>query len=301
MTRSNDPGRLRMTLEIISGAMTIAMFSTLLFLLVASAWQSLNRSISGTNRFSHSILFEAAQRFRDQCETLTRQQSVYLASSLVFLVIFLTVYLLNPEHLLFGLPRWQQLAACTVVTVTASYGLVRFASVVLKRKKVEFVRDANIATGHGLLYLAGNQTRVFHDVPCTTGIIDNVIVGPQGVYSVCVVARKAGKDKRVRLKGDQLAFAPGNNCVSVADCGKRAAQLARELRKHVGHDIRVRAVVAVPGWEIDSQASDEYLVVNERNLSMLRGWRDQKDYLMNEDVEQIHQLLTERCTRYKRK
>lgn len=280
--------------------MTIAMFSTLLFLLIASAWQSLIRTFSGTNQFSQSILFEAAQRFRDQCELLTRKQSVYLASSLVFLVIFLTVCLLYPDRLFSGLAEWQLIALCSVVAVTGTYGLYRFTSVVLQRKKIEFVRDANIATGHGLLRLTGTQNRVFHDVPCLAGVIDNVIVGPQGVYSVCVVVRKPGKNNRVRLRADQLAFAPGNDCISVADCGKRAAQLARELRKQVGLDIRVRAVVAVPGWEIDSQASEEYLVVNERNLSMLRGWRDQKDYLMNEDVEQIQKLLTERCTRYKR-
>jgi hypothetical protein len=131
--------------------------------------------------------------------------------------------------------------------------------------------------------------------------VDNVIVGVHGMYAVCVVAKRPGKDNRVRLNGEQLAFAPGSEVISVAECGKRTAQLAREVRKLVGHDIQLRPVIAVPGWEIDSQASDEYLVVNERNLSMLRGWKDQKDYLLNEDVDQIQKMLTERCTRFKRK
>ena len=34
-----------------------------------------------------------------------------------------------------------------------------------------------------------------------------------------------------------------------------AEQLARELRKLLGHEVRVRPVIAVPGWEIDAQAS----------------------------------------------
>ncbi|MDH4047422.1 MAG: hypothetical protein OEW68_09785 [Gammaproteobacteria bacterium] len=288
-----------MTLEVISGAMTIAMFSTLLFLLVAAAWQALNRTLSGDGRFAGSIMFEAAQRFRDQCDKLTRQQSVYLASGLVFLVIFLTAFLLSPDLLFSGLPYWQLVAMLVVVFLSASYGLYRLAVVVVQKKRIEFVRDANIATGHGLQRLTSNQNRVFHDVPCATGVIDNVIVGLHGIYSICVVARKPGKDNRVRLNGEKLSFAPGNDVMSVADCGKRAEQLARELRKHVGHNIRIRPVIAVPGWEIDAQTSSDYLVVNERNLSMLRGWKDQKDYLMNEDVEQIQKLLTERCTRYK--
>jgi hypothetical protein len=290
-----------MTLEILSGAMTIAMLSTLLFLLIAGAWQTLSRAASGNNRFSHSILYEAAQRFRDQCDSLTRKQSVYLASLLVFLVIFCTAFVLSPERLFQGMSEWQLIALLAAVLIAALYGLYRFAVVVLQKKKVEFIRDANIATGHGLQRLTSNQNRVFHDVPCATGVIDNVIVGVQGIYAVCVFAKRPGKDNRVRLNGEQLAFAPGKAVISVAECGKRAAQLAREVRKHLGHDVRVRPVVAVPGWEIDAQASDEYLVVNERNLGMLRGWKDQKDYLMNEDVDQIQKMLTERCTRYKRK
>jgi hypothetical protein len=33
---------------------------------------------------------------------------------------------------------------------------------------------------------------------------------------------------------------------------------------------------------------------------MLSGWKDQADYLMNEDVEAIQKLLTQRCTRFTR-
>ncbi|HSD70052.1 MAG TPA: hypothetical protein VLB07_10885 [Woeseiaceae bacterium] len=290
-----------MTLESVSGALTIALLSTLLFMVVAGVWQTLSRATSGNNRFSHSILYEAAQRFRDQFDSLTRRQSVYLASLLVFVVIFATAFLLGPDRLFQGLAEWQLIALLAGALLAALYGLYRFVAVVLQKKKVEFIRDANIATGHGLLRLTSNQNRVFHDVPCATGVIDNVIVGLHGIYAVCVVAKRPGKDNRVRLNGEQLAFAPGKAVISVADCGKRAEQLAREMRKLLGHEVRVRPVVAVPGWEIDAQASDEYLVVNERNLAMLRGWKDQKDYLMNEDVEHIQKMLTERCTRYKRK
>ncbi|HEX9853121.1 MAG TPA: hypothetical protein VGA68_08905 [Woeseiaceae bacterium] len=290
-----------MTLELLSGAVTIAMLSSALFLLVAGAWQSLNRAPSSSNRFSHSIMYEAAQRFRDQFDALTRKQSVYLASLLVFLVIFSAAFLLGPERLFHGLPEWQLLAVLGIVAIAAVYGIYRFVVVALQRRKVEFLRDANIATGHGLQRLTSNQSRIFHDVPCATGVVDNVIVGVHGMYAVCVVAKRPGKDNRVRLNGEQLAFAPGSEVISVAECGKRTAQLAREVRKLVGHDIQLRPVIAVPGWEIDSQASDEYLVVNERNLSMLRGWKDQKDYLLNEDVDQIQKMLTERCTRFKRK
>jgi hypothetical protein len=135
-------------------------------------------------------------------------------------------------------------------------------------------------------------------VRCQAGIIDNVVVGLHGIYTISVVSRKPGKDNRVRLKGDVLSFAPGNQSVSVSRSGAKSAQLARELGKIVNHEVRVRPVISVPGWEVESQQSDEYLVVNERNLAMLTGWKDQADFLMNEDVEAIQKLLTKRCTRF---
>ena len=50
-------------------------------------------------------------------------------------------------------------------------------------------------------------------------------------------------------------------------------------------------VIAVPGWEVVSQSSEDYLVVNESNLVMMSGWKDPSDYLLDEDVEQIHDYL----------
>ena len=42
-------------------------------------------------------------------------------------------------------------------------------------------------------------------------------------------------------------------------------------------------------------------LVNERNLAMMRGWKDEGDYLMNEDVDTIHAFLTENGTYSSRK
>ena len=74
-------------------------------------------------------------------------------------------------------------------------------------------------------------------------------------------------------------------------------RLQKELSKKTGHDIRVRSVIAVPGWDINEQTSAEHLLVNERNLPMISGWKDQADYLMDEDVTTLQTYLTELCRR----
>jgi hypothetical protein len=74
------------------------------------------------------------------------------------------------------------------------------------------------------------------------------------------------------------------------------AALEREFRRLLDHRVRVRSVIAVPGWLVNNQSSEEHLLVNNRSLPMIRGWKDQADYLMNEDVDALHEMLTSRCS-----
>ena len=287
-----------MSLVAISGAATIALASTIVFLLIVKSWQAFAQSVVTTTRFPHSIMLEAAQRFRDELERLGREQSTYLIAALVFAVIFAITYLLPPRGMFESLPQWQLILVLALFGAAALYTGYRLMRIVVAKRRIAFVRDANMATGHALQKLTSNQNRVFHDVPCSAGVIDNVIVGLHGIYAVSVIARKPGKDNRVRLRGDELSFAPSDKTISISRSGTKSGRLAKEIREIVKNDVRVRSVVAVPGWEIESQVSDEYLVVNERNLAMLSGWKDQKDYLMDEDVDSVQKLLTKRCTRF---
>jgi hypothetical protein len=243
---------------------------------------------------------EAAQRIRDKIVKLSRDQSVYLVSALVFTVVFCIFYLLPPYGMFDNVPRWQLLLVLVILGVAAAFLAYQIIRIVIAKRKLVFCRDASMATGHALHNITANQNRVFHDVPCAAGTIDNVVVGLHGIYTVSVIARKAGKNNRAILKGDHLHFG-GKQVVSVKRSSIKSAQLAKEIRKVAGHDVWVRSVIAIPGWDIESQESSEFLVVNERNLTMLTGWKDPKEYLMNEDVEAIQNLLAERCTRFAQK
>lgn len=290
-----------MSLQAISSAATIALASTIVILLAIKSWHLIAQAFADIRSFPNSIMTESAQRFRDRLEKLRGAQSTYLALTLMFVVTFGTAIVLRPQDTFGDLPAWQNIIVLIVVALAAAYGFFKFVRVIIERRRVAFVRDANIAVGHSLQKLTANQNRVFHEVHCPAGIIDNIVVGLHGIYAVNVVAIRPRKDNRVRLRKDELSFAPGKLVVSVSDAGLKARQIAKVLSKKTGHDIRVRPVIAVPGWEIESQASEQYLVVNERNLAMMRGWKDEGDYLMNEDVDTIHAFLTENGTYSSRK
>lgn len=286
-----------MDIEAISGAATVALTSTVVFLLIAKFWSALTRTVGSGPSFADSIMHEAAQRFRDELDKLSSSLSIYLGGALVFTMLFAAAYVLKAQELFLGYPEWQlylQLGFLTLALVFAAYQL---GSTILARRQVRFQRDANIAIGHQLQQICSGVTRVFHDVVTTEGVVDHVVVGQNGVYAINVVARRGGKGNEVRLSDNALQFPNVKLQYSIVDVTSRTTRLEKEFSKLLGHKVRVRSVIAVPGWDIGGQSSEQHLLVNERNVAMLRGWRDSSDHLMNEDVETLQNELTVRCLR----
>ena len=286
-----------MDIESFSGAATVAVASTIVFVLVMKSWQLIARSVNSTSSFSDSIVREAAQRFRDEFERLSDTQATYLSAALVFVVLFIAAYVLQAERLYAGYPDWQLYLFLAVLSLGGLLALIRLVQTFMTRHQVRLRRDANIAIGHQLQRIATGFGRVFHDVETSAGIIDHVIVGQSGAYAINVIAKRPAKNGSVVLDNNSLQFMPADKQISVVATSKRTAALEREFRRLLDHRVRVRSVIAVPGWEIHEQSSEEHLIVNAYSLPMLRGWKDQADYLMNEDVDALHKHLTSSCKR----
>jgi hypothetical protein len=285
-----------MDIQNFSGAATVALASTIIFVLVSKSWQIISRTVSSHPSFAESIMREAAQRFRDEFERLTRSQSTYLSAGLVFVVLFVAAYVLNAERLYAGYPAWQLYLFLTVLCFGGLLALVRLMRTFVSRHQIKLLRDANIAIGHQLQRIAAGFGRVYHDVETSAGIIDHVIIGQNGAYAINVYARRPTKNGNVHLEKNVLVYAPRGKTSSIVSTAKRTAALEREFRRLLDHRVRVRSVIAVPGWQIHEQPAGEHLIVNDRSLPMIRGWKDQADYLMNEDVNALHKLLTSRCS-----
>jgi len=285
-----------MDIESFSGAATIALGSTVVFFLVSRSWHILSRTVGNGPRFAESIMHEAAQRFREEFERLSKLQSTYFSAALVFVVLFAAAYTLNAERLFSGYPAWQLyifIIALSAGTALAAHRVIR---TILARRRVSLLRDANIAIGHQLHRIASGFGRVYHDVETSAGVIDHVIVGPSGVYAINVFVQPSRQDGTVKLEGTEFMFEPGDHSVSIVEPVACINALEREFRRLLDHRVRVRSVLAAPGWQVSARDVEDHLVVNDKSLAMLTGWKDTSDSLMNEDVDALHQLLTTRCS-----
>jgi type II secretory pathway pseudopilin PulG len=280
-----------MNIESFSGAATVATASTIIFALAMKSWHYIARRASNGPRFATAINREAAQRFRDELEQLTASQWTCLSAALVFVVLFVSAHALHAERIYAGYPDWQLYIVIGLLAVLAGLVARRLVLDIRSRAHLELLRDANLAIGHHLQHIAAGFGRVYHDVETTAGIIDHLVIGTNGVYAVNVFAEDPVANGRVVLDTNTLRFEPIGNTQSIVAAGKRIAALEREFRRLLDHRVRVRSVIAVPGWEVHEQAGDEHLVVNDRSLPMLRGWKDQADFLMGEDLESLQELL----------
>ncbi len=289
-----------MELEAISGAATVALASTIIFLLVARTWNTVSRTLNSTPNFADRILHESAQRFRDELDRLSSRQATYLCGSLVFLVLFFAAYFLNAQQLFAGYPSWQLYIQLAFLAAVCIYAVCQLLRTIRAGLKLKFARDANIAIGHQLQQLSAGGTRVFHDVRTAVGVVDHVIVGRRGLHAVNVVARRTRKRRsqnrcNARIRENTIEWEDGGESESIVPLAAKTARLQKEFRDLLGHKIRVRSVIAVPGWDIGEQLDKQHLLVNERTIAMLSGWNDQSDHLMNEDVDFLQKELTTRC------
>jgi hypothetical protein len=286
-----------MNIEAISGSATVAIACTFVFLLAAKSWHLVARSMSAHPNFPDAIMREAAQRFRDELEILSRKQSTYLGGGRMFVFIFAVAHTFEAHQLFAGYPAWQLYMLLVTLFAAAAFALYRLACLVREWRQVRFLRDANIAVGHSLQRIATGHGRVFHDVVTSAGIVDHVIVGQGGIYAVNVVAHRAMRRESVQLVDSELRFKPDGKSIPIADIAAKSTKLEQQFRDLLRNSLRVRSVIAVPGWHAETQSNEGHLVVNERTLPMLRGWRDEADYLMDEDVQTLQQHLTTTCKR----
>lgn len=133
--------------------------------------------------------------------------------------------------------------------------------------------DAELAVGRELNLIMREGYYVFHDFPEEHNNIDHVVVGPSGVFALETKGRakpdkgRGGQDAKVIYNGTTLCF-PDNviETAAIAQARKQAGSLAKWLSSAVGEPVKVRPVLALPGWFVERKKPDDLiLLVGQHN------------------------------------
>ena len=286
-----------MDIEAINGAGMVALGCTLIFLLVAKSWGAISRVLGDGASFPDTIMHEAAERLREELQRLSVSQSIYLGGVLVFVMLFLAAHTLEARRLFAGYPDWQLHLQFLFLLLATTFILCELGVTIVKRRQLRFRTLANIAVGHRLQQISSDSTQVFHDVATSAGVIDHLVISRTGLYAVNVICRRVSGTANVSLEDNTLVFSDTASKQPIDNLVRMIEALEREFEALLGYKVRIRSVVAVPGWEATSQASARHLLVNEKNVAMLTGWKTHADQLMHDDVDRLQELMTARCLR----
>ena len=287
--------------QAMTSALAIALVVTSLFTVAGWCWIVVNKQFQRPCVSPEEVLFESGHRFRQQLQTLDYRHWLYMASLLVFLLLLATMIVLTPPKPAIDAPGWAWALASLLLLLLSLYMPYEIMMLKRRRRNIAFWRDGNMAIGHALQRTTLKGNRVFHNVRSANGIIDNVVVGTNGVYAVNVFVREKGYQGKtiVRLNGSQLDFDGIKVTEPVDRLASQVGHLSQQLSEVISQPVKVRSVIAVPGWRIGSLGTDRYLLVNEKTAVILTGWTDTEAYLMNEDVDLICKYLEKHCSNSK--
>jgi hypothetical protein len=157
--------------------------------------------------------------------------------------------------------------------------------------------DAELAVGRELNFIMREGFFVFHDFPEAHNNIDHVVVGSSGVFAVETKGRpkpdkgRGAVDAKVVYTGEALLF-PDNvrETAAIPQARKQAATLSKWLSSAVGEPVKVRPVLALPGWFVERKKPDDLILLfgqSSHYARSLNGPAILSDPLVNRIVHQL--------------
>jgi hypothetical protein len=180
------------------------------------------------------------------------------------------------------------------------YSLIRLVKLLNLRRSYQLGYEGEIAVGQELNQLMRDGYYVYHDFPGDKFNIDHIVVGASGVFAVETKARSkpTSKDRKadakVKYDGRCLQFPNGMDVQSIEQAKRQAEWLSKWLRSAVGEAVKVRPVVALPGWFVERVASGGIRVINPKNFRSIAKTKTGSN-LSDQMISRIVHQLERKC------
>jgi hypothetical protein len=213
------------------------------------------------------------------------------------------LYSIYISSLLFGNSKnsiWS-LIGCIIIGIGfIAYYLFKLIKLMNLRQSYRLGYEGEIAVGQELNQLMRDGYYVYHDFPADKFNIDHIIVGASGIFAVETKARSkpTSKDRKadakVKYDGRCLQFPDGMDVQSIEQAKRQAEWLSKWLRSAVGEAVKVRPVVALPGWFVERVASGGIRVINPKNFRSIAKTKTGSN-LSDQMISRIVHQLERKC------
>ncbi len=223
-----------------------------------------------------------------------RRWDEYRTAALLFVTSILLL-------LMFGrYDWWADMSVSLYAAIAAAqlfilcFGLVKMVQLARYRIRLATLLDTHSAVAQRLVEAQLRGNRVYHSVPIGQTIIDNLIVGSNGVYTVQLFPPPDNRCESVLAHATGLTFQPGDFDCDLRKHKHQTTLLTRALSQAVGSPITVLPVIVVPGCTIEPTSMERPLLVSMESCTAFIGWKEPDAFLMDDDIEEINRWLSTR-------
>jgi hypothetical protein len=217
-----------------------------------------------------------------------RRWDRYCTAALLFAVAYLLLSLFGRRDGWADLHIGIYAIIAFVMAICIGVGTSQIVRLAHYRGGLSRLLDRHIEIAKRLSEAQVRGNHVYHSVPIGDSIIDNVVVGTNGVYTVQLFSPPRGHSDAVALQDGQLVFSPDARRCSLRDHRRATSALAKALSQHTGSRVTVIPELVIPDCPIEAGHGEELpLLVSMESCVAFIGWKDADAYLMSEDVSAI--------------
>jgi len=176
------------------------------------------------------------------------------------------------------------LAAPLILAMLKFFQLLRY------RTRLGRVLDYHNAVAEQLVEAQLRGNRVFHSVRLGDVVLDSVVVGRNGVYTVQLFIPPPGAES-VTLAGGSLLYQPAGQRTALHQYHKAVRLLREALAAEISGALTVLPVVVIPDCKINPADQHGPMLVSLHTCMAFIGWNDKSAYLMDEDIAAISAWL----------
>jgi hypothetical protein len=271
----------------------LCLCASVLFLLQAYKLRRKSRKSPLTNQ----LLRSPGDSLRHQIEKLTEDIDYYLIIILFSPLILYATYLTQKYY-----GELKEGDSVIIIFIIIAFTVVvssffKLWKLLKDRHAYRLGLDCETSVGQELNQLMLKGCRVFHDFPIEKFNkkfnIDHIVVSPKGVFAVETKGRaKPLAESTVVYDGEMLKFPSWTEKEPLEQARRNAKWLSEWLSNTVGENISVNPVLAIPGWYIEREITDDIFIFNGKNPQNLLL---KNDSLPETLIKKISYQLEQKC------
>lgn len=269
----------------------VAMSVSVSYLAIALVAQA-TRSLVGHFRHAQPVSRRPGEIIHQALKITGRRSDQYWTAALLFVASILLLALFGRRDWWTNMSAFQYAAIAAALIIIIGFGALKLIQLARYRMRLGSLLDTHVAVAQRLAEAQLRGNRIYHSVPVGSALIDNLVVGRNGVYAVQLLASPDAACESVRADAAGLTFQPGDIQRDLRRYKHEITLLTRALSRCTGSPVTVLPVIVIPGCTIDAPTVDKPLLVSMDSCTAFIGWKKPDAFLMEEDIVEINRWLS---------